>query len=211
MKHEQPAFWRGLKAGDIVSLSDEKTLAERMKENKGPTPESYQVGSVLVVSNDLFEWRFACLDANKGIWLLAKIADDICSLYVFEEGQWVPTTRKELVAEGTTFLFQQPENTEDFDPESLLYTTTINDDNSGIEYSIKPQGELHGKATWYPSKSGLDNQMATVVEYMSVSQDDKAAGNNELLLLEVGCRNAGVIKLMKGRPLPDADVSVAQR
>jgi hypothetical protein len=195
--------WRGAKVGDWVTLSDTRTLEQRMAEGRGPTAASYEIRSILKIGAPLFEWRLCAVD-DRGTWVVAKIADDVVSLYAYREGDWRPATRSELIAEGALFLFQEPPDPERFNPEDLKYTLDIARERDGkkVLYAMKPQGEITGEAEWIPPKSGLSDLLGTVAEY----QADEEVDDAELMVVEVGPKEGGVIKLMVGRLLQPNEI-----
>lgn len=205
-----PAFWRAVKRGDQITLSDEVTLTVRMAAGKGPTPEQFEVREIVDIlpRARICQWRFFSI--AMGRFLLAKIVDDAVELHAFAEAaDWDPKTRKELVDANMFFLFQQPDNPDNFKPDELKYTLDIPHEvgEKKYVYSQKAQGELHGEATFIPSRSGLDHPIATVVEYQTQEKDVEP----EMMILEIGNRSNGLVKLLTGRPLLSNDVVMTAR
>jgi len=208
-------FWREVSPGDMVALSDAQTIIARMKENKGLTPENYEIKSILTCKQfqGLAEWRFIQLG---DICLLAKLVDNNVHLAVLRPApDWEPSTRKELFEKDILFMFKQPEKSE-FEFEELRYVDEINETsaevNGDIEtiFYIKPQGELHSNAEHNPTQSGIGRQIATVVEY--AAEANKGLIDTEFVILEVGVKPSnGVIKFLVGRPIASVDVNVMRR
>lgn len=202
-------FWASLSCGDQVSLGDEKSIKSSMASGKGVNPEQSDVLAILDVSTSpsICKWRLLQLERSR--WLVAKIVDENVSILLYAEAQdWEPITRSEALERGMLFLFQRPEK-EDYRPEDLLYSVEIPHEaarGGDVAYVQKPQGEIHGKASWTPKKSGLGTLLATVVEYLSEDKDEP-----ELMVLELGASRDGVIKFMTGRALDRNDVDVIHK
>lgn len=214
------AFWRGVRVGDMVSLSDSKTLVDRMKSGKGPTPENYEVKSILAAKslNNLADWIFLKLDESNGLCLLAKIVDNNLALCVLRDAfDWEPQTRHELVDKDILFMFNEPNNPSlPVIIEDLTYTNQIFEDNEVVngpgrtEYYMKPQGEMHCKVSILPAQSGMGEQFATIVEY--AAEINKFRADPECLILEVGETGGnGVVNMLVGRPLAYVDINVMRR
>lgn len=212
------SFWRNVRVGDIVSLSDARTLVERMKGGKGPTPENYEIKSILAAKslNNLADWIFFKLDETNGLCLMAKIVDNNLSLCVIRDAHdWEPQTRQKLIDNDILFMFNQPDNPNNFNVEDLTYSDQIFEDNEVVngpgrtEYYLKPQGEMHCKASISPSQSGVGEQFATIVEY--AAEMNKGHVDPECMILEVGAGGNGVVNILVGRPLAYVDVNVMRR
>lgn len=169
LKKNTPKLWREVSPRDIIQLSDAVTVIERMVSGKLPMAEHFDVKSILAVNaQSLIEWRFACVDENSGHCIVAKFADRTIQLFsITDVPQWRPATRQELIQEDALFLFQNP-GSDNFQPSDLQYALDVSHDKLDgrkVRYDIKAQGEVTGKAEWIPGKSGLKDQIATIVEY----------------------------------------------
>jgi len=212
------AFWRSVKAGDMVSLSDAQTIIAQMKSGKGTTPANHEISSVLSATqlNNLAEWRFFKL-GQTSLWLMAKIVDKNLALLVLRDApDWEPATRKELVDKELLFMFNAPKDTNNFEYDELTYVDEVNVTNSEINkgtetfFYMKPQREQHAKADWQPPQSGIGQQIATIVEY--AAEANKGFVDTELVILELGVKASdGVIHFLVGRPVAPVDVNVMQR
>ncbi len=211
-------FWRSVRPGSLATLSDAQTIIARMKQNKGVSPESYEITEVLSVKqvNNFAEWLFFRLGTSD-LQLVAKIVDKNLSLSVLRSAPgWEPSTRKECVDSETLFMFNQPDNPDNFEYDELKYVDEMPENDpevNGSENTMfyrKPQGELLGKAVVIPAQSGVDRQLATIVEY--VAEPNKGYVDTEFMILEIGSKaNDGVIRFLVGRPIASVDVNVMQR
>lgn len=173
MDKHTPDFWRSIKPGDIVQLSDLRTIEISRKAGKGMDGLDYAVSSILRIKqeNDLVEWRFFELEVSEeeereSLSLVAKIVDDKVSIAALEPLGIEPGSREELLDREMLFLFQPPEDEDDFDPDDLKFSAElIPEDEASFGWFQKPQGELYGEADYIPPRSGIDKQAATVVEY----------------------------------------------
>lgn len=164
-----PEFWRSIKQGDIITLTDIRTLDVARKQSQGVAGLDYAVKSVhrLVEAEGLAEWRLLELDCphdSRELRLVAKIVDQELSLGTMEPLGLAPGTREELLEQEMFFLFQAPPDEDDFDPSELSYEKFIENDD-GYGWFQKPQGELLAEIDSIPEDSGTDGVVATVVEY----------------------------------------------
>lgn len=206
----QSAFWRTIGPGDQLALSDEVTLIDQIKAKQGVLPIPLTVSEVIEVSIQsakkqlVGEYRIIRL-GDQNPWLVAKMVGKEFSLILFNAAQdWSPATRKELMAQDCTFLFQPPgDGREDGWEQGLRYIDEINHDATCITYHIKPQGELTGKV------SG-EGRVATIVEYMATVEEDEGNGFPQLSVFEIGEADSGLIYIMLGREITSSDVDVVK-
>ena len=214
---ESPQFWRELKPGSTISLTDEQALDDSMQSGQGVSARDYVVRerrSIKQLEGPL-EWQlFDVEDGEERLWFLVKIVDaDIALRVYFEAEGFEPGTRAELIDREMSWLFQEPEDPDDFRFNELTYAKEIIQDvevdGEGMEvhFRIKLQGEQHGACTHEPQQSWPQVMMATVVEYAT----EQACANPELLLLELGGEegeDGGVITLLLGCGLRLSEVDV---
>jgi len=210
-------YWENLKVDDIVRLSDKQAIEYSMKQGWGPDGVAYTVKNMKELD-----------DLDSGVKVIyAEIEDqneDV--LYLFTKLvsgtdsdvriYWMPNgptgTRKDLIDSETVFMFQQPENEEDFDVRDLAYTTQIpyyDNDNNEIIYKLKGMGEQHYKCQETPAISD-DDLIATLVEYIT----DEETDNPEMLLLEIGTTESeygGVIELLLGASVDYNDIELLKK
>lgn len=219
MRKETTApFWRGVKPGDTITLSDPVTVFERMQAGKGTTPESYQVGFRISVKNDLAEWIFLCVNEANLVFVIAKIVDGNISLMLMDQNpDWEPATRLEILGTDREFIFDL-NSAQGNDADTLHYVDRINHDLEigQVVYHRKGQGEQNGTVHYNPIRSGVSGEIATIVEYataegVNTDHDGDPRNDPELMLVESGQPGSGVIKLLIGRPLNTRDVLVMQQ
>jgi len=214
---ESPEFWRELKPGSTISLTDAQALDDSMQSGQGVSARDYVVRerrSIKQLEGPL-EWQLFDVEDGEGrLWFLVKIVDtDIALRVYFEAEGFEPGTRAELIDREMSWLFQEPEDPDGFRCNELAYAEEIIQDievdgeEKEIRFRIKPQGELHGACTHLPQQSWPQVMMATVVEYAT----QQACENPELLLLELGGEegeDGGVITLLLGCGLRLSEVDV---
>ena len=215
-------IWKQAKPGSIVSLADAQTIIAKVKAGKGPAPESFIVGSVLVVKqkDGLAEWRFIQLTPASSTWLMAKIVDANVDLAVLQDApDWTPSTREELVKKELLFMFNAPANPDNFEYDELTYVDSIPVTNAEINgnretvFCLKPQREQHGVAEWQPPQSGFAMIIATVVEYST--ETNKGFVDTQLVIVELGAIKTvppgdGLIRFLVGRAISLNDASVTK-
>ncbi len=214
---ENPQFWRELKPGSTISLNDAQALEDSMKTGLGVSARDYVVREIrsIVQLQGPVEWQlFNVEDGEERLWFLVKIVDtDIALRVYFEAEEFHPGTRSELIDREMSWLFQEPENPDDFRWNELAYTEEIiqalevEGEEKEVIFRIKPQGEQHGACTHEPRQSWPQVMMATVVEYSTAA----ACENPELLLLELGGEEGeegGVITLLLGCDVRLSEVDV---
>lgn len=202
-----PEFWRTVKPGDMLVLSDEKTIEEQMGAGLGVKPAEISICSVARVEiRNKADQRLAdyvILDLGEGKSAFVKLVDRAVGVSLYAEGKdWEPTTREALLKDDCTFLWEAPEG--DWKAGDLRYISEIMHDASGVRYFLKPQGELTGKVSYAPKKDGSAKFLATIAEYSAGIDCDSP----ELVVTEIGDDGAGLIKLHLGRSVSVHDVDV---
>ena len=208
-------IWKQVKPGSLISLSDAKTIIDRVKAGKGPTPESYSIGSILSVKekDGLAEWRLMELG---GLWLMAKIVDSNVDLVVLRDApDWTPSTREELVNKELLFMFNAPANPDKFEYDELTYVDAIPVTNAEINgnqetmFYLKPQREQHGRAEWQPPQSGVSDVIATIAEFST--EANKGFTDTQLVIVELGAKPSnGLVRFLVGRTISLNDASVSK-
>lgn len=217
---ETPAFWRGVKPGDFLTFTDERTLLANMQAGS----ESERLGDLQVrlvrrlpEMEGALEWILIYLDTPQKLVLLATIVDELVSVrLMFQPKEWVVGNRRDAIDRGDHgWLFCAPTDEANFSPNELAYT----DGNIQIE---RPSGR--GKAVYVykgreysctvreiprRQKSG-GTLIATVAEYGS---EDESLANRELVIVEIGLAenvDGGAIGMYIGTPIKFADVDVVR-
>jgi len=184
-------FWKGVTPGSTVLLSDEESIQDNIKNGNGATPQSYVVKSVQTIkeARGLGQWLAFSLDGTQGeLLLVAKITDSDLSLRVYYPSPDIAAgSRKKYIADGNDWLFQAPEDPDNYKPENLLLTAEIvqTTDGETITY-VKKDDTYQAEVTESPAKSGSEQvKRALVTEYGATTQTQ----NPELMVLEVGSKN----------------------
>ncbi len=218
---DSPRFWRDIRPGSTVTLSDEQSIADSMKRGEGVKGMDYIVESVLKIRQEdgLAEWLLLKLDdEEQDVYLAVKIVDNDFSLLIyFEPVEFPPGNRRDIVERGDTWIFQEPDNPDDFEYDELefvseiIWNVDVEEEGEVVEreitYRIKGQGVLYGSSTHDPTQAGLVRIMAAVVEYTA----DKDCANPELMLLELGGEHGeegGLISMLVGCRINKTEVDV---
>lgn len=216
---ESPSFWKNdIRPGKtIVSLSDEVSLTTSLQEGKGLEPKDYVVKSVkrFEDTNDLFTW--VILELENGWEIIAVIVDDEMDIRlcreVSDEG-FSPCNREMAIDNGWFWLFQEPEDPDNFVPSDLDYTDLLyreyqkSDEWVEYEYQSSPVGVVAGKIYYNPAQSGIDNpQFAMLHDYRA---DDDCPWERMTLLEQGGedCDEGGLLTLRIGTTITLAEIEV---
>lgn len=219
-RERNPEFWLGIRQGDSIVLSDRQAIEESLRRDQGADGMTYLVKSTTHVRelSSLCQWIFLELDDDQqDVRLLVKIVDqEIDLLVIFPVDGFEPGNREDMIDREEFWLFQEPEDTEDFDLTTLEYTKGIDwdapcDDSIGdgiisTTYAQKAQGELHGQVFCYPEESGIGDQIATIIEYTT----DDEVDNPELLIIEVGEVGTITIEVDEEEDAEDVDETTTE-
>ncbi len=222
MDKSTPSFWRDVKPGSTITLSDAQALEDSMERGEGVEPRDYTIESVWKIreSAGLAEWiLFQLDDEEQELYLVVKIVDQDLDLFVFyEPEEFEPGNRADIVERGDTWLFEEPEDVENFTLEELNFVSELSftfefeeeegsAEMSAVHYKMKEQGVLYGECTREPAMSGLERVMACVVEYNSLEDQH----NPGVFVLELGGEHSnegGLISMMMGARINLVEVDV---
>lgn len=207
---ETPAFWHELFPDSIVTLRDEQTLNDAMKNTGLPTPQEYTITErrVLEVEELNAQWiLFRLTNATSELWLLAECVGPTVELGVFYEPV-PPGTRAEWLNQGHYWLFQQPSG--DWVPADLEYTAGLSfteEDGREVAYELS-QGPYHGEAQIIsPADDGSTAIFASVAEYTATAD----SRNPLVRIMEFGGTDnpdGGLLHVFVGARLSKFDLSV---
>ncbi len=214
---DKPEFWRSIRPGSSISLTDRLAIEDSMERDEGVKGRDYVIERIRDIHQDenFAQWLMFKLDnPDQELWLMAKIVDQHVKLLVYyEPEEFHPGDRKDLLNRGDYWLFDEPDNPDDFFPDELNYTNeivwTIEIDtvDHDVAYRMKGQRVLYGLSTHRPKMEGLEGAMTAVVEY--TTKDDKK--NPELLILEMGGETGnrgGFITAMFGIEIGFSEIEV---
>lgn len=183
-------FWRLLEVGHFITLKDEQTINQCMEEGKGVSGIEYQITEKqhYKETNGLVEWLvFVLKDSDDGyLFLIVKSVESDVELYVgYSIDGFTPGTRKHLISNGFQFVFNEPDDLNNFEYNELTYAGSIqvDMDTTTILYVMRPQGTLYAE---YADNGNLDS-FGTVTEYSTDSQID----NPYMYIFEVGLSDDG--------------------
>ena len=196
-----------INAGCVVSLCDEETLKESLAAGKGIKPIQYYVQKTfsIVEGNQLATWHILHLTEIK--ILVVKCVDTAFDTFIYEDTKLPIGNRLQLINNDCQWLFQTPQDINNFNSLDLKYSCDIKetkDNGEEVTYYMKRQGELTGHVHASPVLSGITVLLGTVVEYES--EDGKQA-----IITEIGDienNNGGLITLYTGRKIPTKDIDI---
>lgn len=204
--------WLTFPPGSFITLSDNQSMTDSQQRGEGFKGIRFAVESTTLADDTegFGTWVMIRLNDNhQRVMLMVKSVDDALDYRVyFALEEFHPARREEVIRRGDTWLFEPPEDENDYDPADLRYTAEVvqNTANGEVVYVRKEQGERHANATETPNPLGLTKQVATIVEYSTVG----AAENPEFLVLEIGSasRRTGEVGLYLGCPIRESEIDV---
>lgn len=186
---QDPLYWKSIKAGDFVSLTDFQSIELAGREGK-----DYRVRTVreITIRNSesgqpLAEYRLLELAAgNDNLLYLAVVivnSEFELRVYFLPKGFSVGT-RDHLVDIGQTWFFLPPPNPEDFVSSDLEYAPypdipPIEENGKAVEREYGPGG--FGEPIYGSYRDGRDEVPVIIVEYTT---DDEEALNPLIIVLE---------------------------
>ncbi len=225
-----PAYWRAIKPDSTLTLTDEQALRADV------CGQSYLVKQVIKIreKSGICEWLLFEIEGQGDAfdsWLMAKLVDQEVDIRVYFEpdpGDFESGNRNDMVEQDNLFLFQPPEDPDDFTCEELEYAKHIGwdfpgdeegDDDIHVDYNVKV-GELQGNVSYDPDNfrtatatvggtypSGQDELLATIVEFDT--SDETTCP--EMFVLEIGHPDndeGGLIRLFFGNSINPTEVDV---
>ena len=204
--------WLNFPPGSFITLSDAQSMADSQKRGQGFKGIRYAVESHAVADDTegFGTWVFLTLNDNvQKLLLTIKGVDNAIDYRIYYADEtFRPARREEVVRRGDLWLFEPPENENDFDPAELQYTAEITQktDADELVYVRKDQGERHADYRETPQRSGAAGLLATIVEYSTASPTD----NPELMILEVGAesRRTGEVSMYLGTSISESEIDV---
>lgn len=200
-----PVFWKDIQPGQTLVLTNKAALDISLAKGNGldGIRESIETIWNIHEENGLCEWVIMSLQAGH-LWLSARIVEQEVSLFFYVADESITWgNRKDMVDNGEFWMFQEPEDPDNFDYLDLRYTTNFSRDE--IDFKQKIFGELEGRATENPSTNSSANLLASISEY--VAEDVF----KEAMLLELGDaanEEGGLIKLLIGESISSSEVDV---
>ena len=219
-----PDFWRGVRPGSVIKLTDEQTLLRNMDG----IDYTVQRVETVMESGGLMEWILLRLESVSGESLpdgrddepmiMVKIVDANMDLRVYREaGDFDQGDRVDMEECDNLWLFFEPDDPDDFDVRDLRYTEYIeyevDGDDDGDEKVVRfeqKHPEQNGEVATEPSGSGSSPMMAVVSEYSAVDDDYK---DSEAVIIEIGSDDAmeergGLISFMLGHTINPTETEV---
>jgi len=206
------APWLQFPPGSFITLSDNQSMEDSQKRGEGFHGIRFAVESTIVADDTegFGAWVMVQLNDNhQRLMLVVKAVDNALDHRIYYANEdFHPARREEVVRRGDTWLFEAPEDANNFEAADLRYAAEIVQTlgERVVTYVRKDQGERHANATETPNPLGLTQQIATIVEYATSDATD----NPELLVLEIGAasRRTGEITLYLGCPIRESEIDI---
>jgi hypothetical protein len=207
-KHE-PEFWHNIKRGDIISLSDEETISESMEAGEGVNAVDFTIDA----NPETFIDQAGCecimislaATGKTDLMLYVIIFDGDVEVKAFFEDResFEPSSRDVILEDGQEWIFEEPEDMDDFDVADLEFARIINFDDT--TYKMKATGTAHGQ---FRHDSEL---LAFVTEYDLTEAEDEECTSTELLIVEKFRPDSqGFVSLYFGYKINFMDITVLQ-
>lgn len=223
MDKASPEFWLKLDKDSVITLSDEEALDEAMEKGEGIKGIDYLITNKKVIryEDKVIQWVIFEIEGEDEVcWFMVKIVDEELDFRVYYQPEgFEPGSRADLVERGLGWLFEPPEDEDDFVPGELEYARYPNvppvdeeeEDSDEVSYVAKPPGPLYARCKNYPGSSS-DPGFITVVEYSS----EEDCSDPEMLVLEEGgldedgdpSPHGGWVTILLGTPLESNEVDV---
>lgn len=213
-------YWEELPVGVNVMLSDTQLMLSSCFQD-GIQQKSFRISSIERIEeiNELCIWFVCKMIAFDGeeLLLVVKCVDEIVQLSIYQPlSDVIPGNREDMLEAGESWLFQEPEDINNFNVLDLQYThdaSVTMQDRLGNEFQVdffqNDHGPLQGTLTYHPEKAGVDFHLATVVEYTS---DSDEADDTLFMIIESGdpeSESGGLIRVMTGQDISaDSDITI---
>ena len=206
------APWLNFPPNSFIVLSDSQSMADSQKRGQGYKGIRYAVeGTATADDSEGFgTWAFITLnDQHQKLLLMVKSVDEAIDYRIYYVNEdFTPARREDVIRRSDLWLFEPPQDENNFDPADLLYSAEIvrQTDAGELVYVRKPQGERQAAYKETPPRSGATDLVATIVEYSTAEATD----NPELLVLEIGAesRRTGEVTLYLGCPIKESEIDV---
>ncbi len=176
---EKMSYWENTKIGDLIQLSDEQTISFLMDngcENLDHGAD-FEVTRkrIITAQNSSSSWLLIDISLKDFLWYVivkstgAEVDVKVCYMPDnFTEGN-----RQDLLNNDLHWIFEQPDDKDDFDLAELPFSSTIEEDEGAVVFST--EGSEYGEC-----REGGDRSFATVVEYVTQSDIE----NPEMIIFE---------------------------
>ncbi len=202
-----PRFWKELKKESIVILKDEQAIEDSMEAGNGVNGTEYTISKINKIKeqNNYCEWIIFHLEEpdDDSIKLIVKIVDDIIDLKIYFEDyeEFEANSRAEIIEREDFWLFNEPENPDDFNILDLEFAKSI---DWFRKYLLKPQGILFGEEK--------EKTFATIAEY----QTNEKTSITDMFIIEtekcsekgVFGKDGGYIQVWSGNSISDNDLEI---
>lgn len=184
-------FWTKLKIEDIIGIQDKQEIESQLEDGKTLGETNFEVKNIRTFSAEgkngiLATYLLIELEDvadNEILHLIVKMVDNTIALRLaFMVQEFEPGDRCDIVGRGDQYIFEEPEDVNNFKFSDLEYAYSITQDIDGdsIEFNQLPQGELNGSCIYNPKESGMGDIFMTLVEYST----DVDCDNPYLMIVE---------------------------
>jgi hypothetical protein len=212
-------FWRNLKPGSTIILTDEQTLQDMIETGESiSTGRDYHVEEVWRIreSRDVAEWQFFRIRSphdEDATWLLIKSAGEQLSAGMyFEADGFQSGTRRELLDRNFYWVFNEPRDRSSFQLLDLNYAShlyfnlELDGEIREVEFAKLGNLEFHGHVSIDPPQRDMEKMIGTVAEYETMLP----VPNPRVLFFEAGLpsQDGGFIRMLQGAGIRLSDLEV---
>jgi hypothetical protein len=191
-----PKFWRKLKIGSAITLTDLQAIKESLTTNDHSLKREYIISSKASIKleggiGEYLLFDFADADNMR---LIAKIVGEEMDIRIYFQIPEVPLgNRKDLVCKlENCWMFKPPADPDNFNPETFDFDTLelvdwaslqmdVDGNKQDVVYNKKATRTLIGRFHDTEESSSSDC-LAAITEYQAESKVD----NPELVIIEIG-------------------------
>jgi len=206
--------WTRIKKGDIITLTDEQTISDLLgKRAQAMRGLDLTVSDVTRIKEQegLCEWIVVDFKENMyNLSLVLLIVEDAFDIKVmFEPDDFESASRGDLVNNGVTWLFEEPQDVDDFVPAELAYKEVIESDTKEegkVEFVTElgtKFGEIVGEQTFaqvteYMADNNVENPECIIIELGGVTPDPDEQDNPE----------GGFVRFLQGCTIGTNDIEL---
>jgi len=211
------ATWRSLKGGDIITLTDEQTIADLMDDQTKNAMRGIDLTigcpEAIKHQNGDFELIIYPLEGYKqDMWLMVKSVDEDFDLRIYyEPADFERGNRAELIDKGYLWLFQEPAEPDSAIPSELKHALYI--ENTDPETDEQIIFRSKAQTSFGESISlGEDPIFVQITEYLAEDEHK----NPELMTIEYGgldedgdeLDEGGYIKFFQGETIQPSSIDI---
>lgn len=172
-------YWENIAVGDIIQLTDEQTIEHLLDQGKNDVEHGadFEVKRIKDITEQqgLAKWKFVYIELDEILWFLVIkfLGEDVEIRIYYQPDDFECGTKADLVNSDFQWLFEEPKDTDNYNPADLDFTQEIEQDDGSV---FTTEAIMFGE-----SKEDGDTDFATIIEYSTEAECD----NPNILILEL--------------------------